>query len=133
MYTEQKKVLVGILIGRASTPEKAHSISRFLSSCPYCAFAKCTGTTVVGVLSLPAAHRWWLDSIATQPKNTIGIEEAEVFYPAYVTAQSPWSAGKIKPDADKPPCGADCMGCPVYRKQCPGCVATTYYTSLPDS
>lgn len=128
MRAKSKDKLVGILLGRASTPEKARSISRFFNACPYCALSTSTGTTVISVFSLPMEHRWWLDSIAAHPKNTVGIEEAEVFYTARVAAQSPWSAGEIKATADKPPCGADCVGCPAYKKKCPGCIATKYYT-----
>lgn len=80
------------------------------------------------MLSLPEDHKWWLDSIAAQPKGTIGLEEAEVFYADRVAAQSPWSSGNMK-IGDKPPCGADCAGCPAYKKPCPGCIATYYYTS----
>jgi hypothetical protein len=128
MQVKSKDKIVGILIGRAETPEKACSISHFFGSCPYCALSTSAGTTVLSVLSLPANHRWWLDSIVENPKKTIGIEDAEVFYVDHVPAQSPWSAGEIKA-ADKPPCGADCLGCPEYKKSCPGCIATHYYSS----
>ncbi len=127
MRKPNKHALVGVLVGRASSSQKARSVSRFLKSCVFCAVSKNAGTTVICTLSLPEDHKWWLDSIAAQPKGTIGLEDAEVFYAEHVAAQSPWSSGNMK-IADKPPCGADCAGCPVYKKSCPGCIATSFYT-----
>ncbi len=127
MRKHDKKATVGVLIGRASSSQKARSVSRFLKSCVFCASSTAAGTTLTCVLSLPEDHKWWVDSIAAQPKATIGLEEAEVFYAERIAAQSPWSSGTMK-IGDKPPCGADCAGCPVYKKSCPGCIATHYYT-----
>jgi len=124
---DRKSALVGILIGKASDKKKAAKISGFFEKCPYCAVSINTDDKVVAVLTIPQEHKWWLDAIAEQPQGTVGFESAEVFYADTLEFKSTWSAGQVKPELDKPPCGADCIGCPVYRKACPGCPATKSY------
>lgn len=126
---KNKKPLVGVIVGKASTADKAQSIAGFLSTCPYCATCVNVGSALIGVLSVPQDHRWWLDSIPEHPRETMGLETAQLFYADKIEVASPWSSTSVKPNLDQPPCGADCKGCPMYRHSCKGCPATTYYVS----
>jgi hypothetical protein len=123
----KKKPLVGILLGKASTSTKAKSIAHFFKKCPYCASCASVDCTFMGIFSLPQNHRWWLVSIQKHPKETVGFENAEVFFTKKVEASSPCSSGTMKLNLKRPPCGADCKGCPAYRKECKGCISTKYY------
>ena len=123
---ENEQDLVGILIGTAEHTDKAEKISAFFAKCPYCAFSTSTGKVVFTVLTIPFEHRWWLDSIKAQPKNTVGLEKAELFFVQEIEVTSPWSMGQIKPELDKSPCGATCPTCPLYKKECSGCPATIH-------
>ncbi len=127
MKKREKKPIVGVLLGEADTPGKAKSISGFLNKCPYCVSCTNVECLVTGVLSIPQHHRWWLESISKKPEETVGLKKAEVFFAEHVAASSPWSSGSVQPRLAKAPCGADCQGCPMYRKKCTGCPATTYY------
>lgn len=124
---KNKKPLVGIILGKAITPDKAESIADFFNKCPYCVTCTNVDCTVMSVLSVPQDHRWWVESIAEHPKETVGLESAEVFFADKIEALSPWTSGNVKPNLDRPPCGADCQGCSVYRKDCKGCPATKCY------
>jgi hypothetical protein len=124
---ENQSILVGILVGTAVDTDKARKIGAFLESCPYCALSTSKDDTVFAVLTIPHEHKWWLESIKEQPENTVGLENADVFYATAVKAPSPWSAGKVEPTMDKSPCGAECQGCRVYKKACRGCPATVHY------
>lgn len=121
---DNKSALVGILIGKTSDKEKADKISGYFEKCPYCAVSTSTDDKVVAVFTIPQEHKWWLDSIGEQPQATVGFESAEVFYADKIDVENIWSSGQVKPELDKAPCGANCIGCPVYRKACPGCPAT---------
>ncbi len=126
---KKKKPLVGILFGQAATPDKAQSIASFFNSCPYCAICTTADCYILGILSFPEDHRWWFKSISEQPKQTVGLENAEVHFAAKIAMPSPWSSGAVKPTLNRPPCAADCLGCPAYRAKCDGCPATTHYLS----
>ncbi|UCG93240.1 MAG: hypothetical protein JSV97_05965 [candidate division WOR-3 bacterium] len=124
---KNKQPLVGIILGKAITPDKAESIADFFNKCPYCATCTNVVSAIIGVLTIPQDHRWWLDSIPQHPKETVGLEAAEVFYVDKITVSSPWSSGSVKPELKQPPCGADCQGCPMYQRECKGCPTTIYY------
>jgi len=123
---EKQMILTGVLAGTAENAGKASKISAFLESCPYCALSASKDDMVFAVLTVPHEHKWWLESIREQPKDTIGLENAEVFYTAAVKAISPWSAGNVEPELDTSPCGAQCKSCRVYKKECQGCPATVH-------
>jgi hypothetical protein len=127
--TAKERSLVGILLGKAATPSKAQAIAGFFNKCPYCVTCINADCTVLGVLSFPQSHRWWFESIAERPKETVGLEGAEVFFAEKITVPSPWSSGETRSDSDRAPCGADCQGCPMYQNQCTGCPATKFYSS----
>jgi hypothetical protein len=125
--TEKKKVAFCILVGTATNNRKAAGISRFFEKCPFCVFSTSKDNTIFTVLAVPFDHKWWVQSISDHPKDTVGLEKAEVFYPENIEVASPWSIGEVKPELDKPPCGAECLTCRVYKKACPGCPATKHY------
>jgi hypothetical protein len=124
---KQSKSISGILIGKTSKSSKAKAIAGFFRKCPYCAFCTHDGCTLIATFSLPHHHRWWLSSIQKHPQETVGLDRAEVFFTKYIEVSSPWKSGAVKPRLKKAPCGADCQKCPVYRKKCPGCIATKCY------
>lgn len=123
-----QQILVGILVGTAEHADRARKIGAFFESCPYCVVSTSKDDTVVAVLTIPREHKWWLESIREQPEDTVGLEKAEVFYTTEVTAISQWSAGNVGPTLDRSPCGAQCRGCSVYKKECRGCPATIHFT-----
>ncbi len=123
---ENESILIGIVVGTAENRDKAKKISVFFGSCPYCAMSASKEDTILAVLTIPHEHKWWLESIKEKPKGTVGLEKAEVFYTSGVNATSPWSGGKVEPVLDRSPCGAQCPGCPVYKKECRGCPATLH-------
>jgi hypothetical protein len=124
---DNESALVGILLGKASDTKKAEKISGFFTRCPYCALSTCMDDKVISVFAVPQQHKWWLDAIEEQPQGTVGFQSAEVFYANNIKVESRWSTGRVRPELDKAPCGADCIGCPVYKKACPGCPATKDY------
>lgn len=120
----KEEAITGLLIGTADTAERAASVAEFFDKCPYCARAIHTGNTVLAVLSFPAGHRWWFESMAEDPAGTIGLQVAESFYLERINAQSPWSSGLVQPQLPRPPCGADCRACGMYKDKCRGCPAS---------
>lgn len=123
--------LVGVLLGCASTSERAAQIVVTYHRCPYCVSYKSAGRMVTGVFSIPPEHRWWLQWVAEAPEETLGLESATIFFPQAVEALSPWALDEVRPNLEKAPCGADCRQCPRYRKECPGCPATLCYLGNP--
>ncbi len=70
---KEKDHIVGILIGEGPS-EEARSLP-----CPYCVVYTSSGTTVVGVFSLPEKRRWWLKWIEIHPELA-GLTRAEVLF-----------------------------------------------------
>ena len=120
-------MLVCILVGTASSKEKAADISAFFEKCIFCVVSICKDNSIFTVLNVPSDHRWWVESIKQQPKGTVGLERAEIFYPETIKVTNPWSSGDVKPEKEKPPCNAECLTCRAYGHRCPGCPATTHY------
>ena len=123
----EKTPVVGILVGEASSPEKARLIMEDGLRCPYTVTYALSGNTIVGIFSVPIGHEWWLEWVEKDPQETIGLEHAELFFSKKSKASSPWSRGETKPILEQAPCGADCIGCKKYDKECEGCPATVYY------
>lgn len=117
----EKKHVVGILVGEEPMCEEAKSMS-----CPYCVLYTSSNNTVVGVFSIPPERRWWLELLEKEPE-VAGLRRAGVFFTDKVDVSSPWSLGKVVPDLDVAPCGAECGPCRWYQKECEGCPATKYY------
>jgi hypothetical protein len=78
-----------LLLGRAETAERAVSTAYFFKQCPYCASATNAGNLVLAVFSLPASRKWWFEFMTQEPKNTIGLQETEIFYVDKKYAASP--------------------------------------------
>jgi hypothetical protein len=126
--TGKKRILVCILAGAAIDNKKAAAISDFFKKCTFCVVSTSKDNNIYTVLTVPADHKWWVETIREKPYETVGLEKTEVFYLEDIEVKGPWSAGEVKPELDKPPCGAACLTCPVYKKACPGCPATKHYT-----
>jgi len=114
-------------MGEASTAEEAASIAETYRPCPYCVFYESTGRRVVGLFSLPADRRWWLEWVEESPQETLGLEWAKVAFPEGMAASSAWARGEVRSEGAQAPCKADCPDCRWYRDKCEGCPATTYY------
>lgn len=125
--TGKKRILVCILAGTAINNKKAAAISKFFEKCTFCVLSTYKDNNIYTVLTVPSDRKWWVETIREKPKDTVGLEKAEVFYLEVIEVKSPWSTGEVKPILDKPPCGAECLTCPVYKKACPGCPATKHY------
>lgn len=123
----EKTSIVGILIGEASSPEKARLIMEDGLRCPYAVTYAISGNTIVGIFSVPIGHEWWLEWVEKDPKGTIGLEHAELFLSRKSRAQSPWAREDVKPVLEGAPCGADCLRCARYSNECRGCPAATFY------
>ena len=126
-FAGNAKPLVGLLLGEAPTPEKAATIVERYGACPYCVSFSCAGCTTVGVYTVPADHRWWLEWAAADPHHTLGLKRAELFVAQDVRAESPWSRGEVRGDRQRAPCDAVCLECPKYHGPCKGCPATQYH------
>lgn len=127
MMKKKQKSIVGILLGKAHTTAQAKSITKWLLRCIYCVSCSHEGCLVIAVVAIPQPHRWWFESIAEHPKETVGLQRAEVFFAQHIKAASQWSSGRVKPILKRAPCGAECHGCSEYRNRCRGCQATKYY------
>lgn len=121
---KKEGIVTGLIVGTADTPERAASVADFFNKCPYCAHASQTGNLVLAVLSFPASHKWWFESMADDPAGTIGLQAAEAIHLERINAPSPYSSGRAKPELEKSPCGADCVTCKMYQNECHGCPAT---------
>lgn len=127
MKRKQKEAIIGLLLGEVTTHKKAKLIADTYAQCPYCVSYISAGCTVIGVFSIPQDHQWWLEWVAKNPEETLGLRCAEVFFTKKVEASSPWSRGEAKASIEKAPCGADCEECFRYQKECGGCPATRHY------
>lgn len=127
MKRKKIELLIGVLLGNSPTTKKSALIADTYRHCPYCVSYTSTGCTVVGIFSLPTDHRWWLQWVAENPEETLGLKCANVFFTQSVEAFSPWSRGNVKPNLEQAPCGAECLECPKYNKECKGCPATLNY------
>jgi len=123
----QKGIITGVLLGKASSHKRATTIAETYTQCPYCVSYVSSGCTIIGVFSLPQDHKWWLEWVAEKPEETLGLQRAEVFFTERIKAISPWSAGNVIPILEIAPCGANCMKCFHYQKDCEGCPSTQYY------
>jgi hypothetical protein len=121
--------LVGVLLGEAPTSAKAQRLADIFQPCPYCVSCTSARRTVIGVFTLPPDHGWWLEGIAEQPEETLGLKRAEVFFTQQIEASSPWTRGEVKPKLERAPCGTDCRECPWYPQECEGCPATLHYVA----
>lgn len=127
MPKKKKEAITGILIGDAAQPEKAKLISETYSVCPYCCAFFNTGKNVIGVFAIPKENKWWLNWVADQPYETIGLKTAAVFFTSKVKASCSWLRGELVPTQQKAPCGAQCWECTKYLNECKGCPSTLYH------
>ena len=124
MQANQATHLVGVVLGQADTPLKASEIIARYVKCPYCASFSSSGRSAMGVFTLPQDRRWWLESIADDPRASLGLRTAEVLETSAIEASSPWTRGEVKPNLHPAPCGVDCRQCVRYGEACDGCPAT---------
>jgi hypothetical protein len=127
MFKQATETLIGVLLGYAPTPQKAAQIADIYSHCPYCVSYRSAGRSVTGVYSIPPEHRWWLQWVEDAPQETLGLDNAALFFPQEVEARSPWARGEVNPELALAPCETDCRECPKYRHECEGCPATIHY------
>lgn len=121
------RMLVGVLMGEASTPGRARFIAEQYRPCPYCVLLANLECALIGIFSLPEEQRWWLEWVADHPHETLGLRRAEVFFTTRVMVSGPWARGEICAQLERAPCGAECRTCPLYRGPCGGCPATAFH------
>ncbi|OGU60376.1 MAG: hypothetical protein A2V66_11560 [Ignavibacteria bacterium RBG_13_36_8] len=129
MPQKRKESIIGILIGEAPDNNKASSIVNIYKKCPYCFSYSINGKIIQGIYTLPPDHKWWLNWVADEPMETMGLKKADVFFSRKIKATSQWLRGEATPTQQKAPCGAQCWECSKYLKECKGCPATLYHLS----
>lgn len=129
MPYKKKDAITGILIGEASTPEKASSVAATYKKCPYCCSFYSNGKGIIGIFAIPKENKWWLNWVVDQPMETMGLKCADAFFTRKVKASCTWLRGELIPTQQKSPCGAQCWECSKYLKECKGCPATLYHLS----
>lgn len=124
--TEQ--LMCALLSGEAHGKADAEKIAKSYKNCPYVDFMATHKKKLFATFFLPARQRWWIEYVEKKPKETFGLEKAQVTFvdvvhhPKTLRMRVPKSKGKISP------CGADCGSDPLCEKgRCPGCPATVYY------
>jgi hypothetical protein len=127
MKTNQAAPVVGVVLGQAATSPGAARIAERYGRCPYCASFSSTGRSAMGIFTVPPERRWWLQHVAANPEERLGLRSAEVLESKALEASSPWTRGEVKPNLHPAPCGADCRQCAFYGKECKGCPATLDY------
>jgi hypothetical protein len=121
-----KKMICALLFGEAKTEEKAKQIAESYKNCPYIHLMATKENQLFASFFLPEKQRWWIEYVEKKPKETFGLENAEVTfvedvqYPTQLKMRLPEEPQKISP------CGSDCYTCPAYEK-CLGCPATIFY------
>jgi hypothetical protein len=77
---------VTILLGRALTPAKAAHLAERYCVCPYRELLTTAGDTVIGVYSISPDHHWWLKWVVDHPRETLGLQGAELFFAQQIEA-----------------------------------------------
>lgn len=122
----EDQLICAFFWGDAGTEEKSTKLAQRYQACPYIYFIAKRSKEVFAIFFLPAKQRWWIEGIAEKPRETLGVERAEVTimdaiqYPQSLSIRLPEIPQEIAP------CGSNCHVCQVYEK-CTGCPATTFY------
>jgi hypothetical protein len=127
MKTAKATPLIGVVLGKTSTPAEASEIAHRFRKCPYCSSFQSTGNSAMGIFALPQGYEWWLNRLAGQSNGGLGFEDTEVIFTKAIEASSPWTRGDVKPNLHPAPCGTDCRQCSCYGNECNGCPATLEY------
>ncbi len=106
-----------VVIKEKESHEEAVREAMRFKNCPRLLAYGLDGNRVISFFMAPDDHEWWINFSELFPDSksqTLMIDE--VYYP-------------FKPRevefSEKPPCGADCSGCPqVEINGCEGCIAT---------
>lgn len=121
-----EKIICALLFGEAETEEKAKQIAESYKNCPYIHLMATKENRLFASFFLPEKQCWWIEYIENKPKETFGLENAEVTfvedvqYPTQLKVRLPQELQKISP------CGSNCNTCSAYEK-CLGCPATVFY------
>ena len=126
----KRKTLCGIIIGEASSNEKAKEIADNFKDCPYVAFIATHSNEVFAIYFIPEKQRWWLEYVEEKPKQTLGVDRAQLFIVDKVESPEKFNLKLPKEKLRIAPCGADCQKCPSFSK-CLCCPATIYYKGSP--
>ena len=119
--------LIGILIAKMESEEKAAKNAGKMKNCPRLLASGTNSSTYYGVFIIPFEKRWWLEYPVEHPE-VMGAEKIELLLventitPSEFKHVLPESKGRISP------CGSDCGNCPMRQEyNCDGCPATLYY------
>ncbi len=108
--------LLGVMLGRAENEDDAKSICSLFDDCPYSVMNVLKETMLVLLFSIPEDHKWWLEGVENEPKETLGLSEVEVFFSEHFDDLSRKIVSR-----EEPPCGTDCNKCKCYMEKCRGC------------
>lgn len=122
----QEDVLCAVLVGNATSRDRAERIARSSRKCPYVALYVADDCLVVGVFAIPVSKRRWIEYPQEHPE-LLGLEAVVVHVTDGIRASSPWSRGVVEAVLEEAPCGTDCRSCPQYGTRCDGCPATGWY------
>lgn len=117
----------GIMVGKTANSHQAQKMTTQYAECPYAALITHSGSTVIGLFTLPEDHTWWLKEIEKAPDKTLGFTYAEVFFTRNIFVESPWSMNQCTYNQKTAPCGSTCQSCSAYQKKCKGCPSTVHY------
>ena len=124
----EAKLICALLSGEAENEEKAKHIAMSYKGCPYVSLMATKGNRLFATFFLPERQRWWIKYVGRKPRETFGLDKANVtivdtiLYPKRLKMQLPKKPEKVSP------CGANCGTCPAYKERCVGCPATMFYT-----
>lgn len=114
----------GILVGKCSDEKDPDRVCDLFDGCPYNILNKAENEFLTMIFYIPEDHSWWLEEIKENPKSTLGLENADVFFSDEFDSSIEIDFQK---GLEKAPCGTDCEGCGFYPDDCTGCPSTVYY------
>lgn len=112
----EERLVCALLFGEAKTRKKVEHIAKsYYKNCPYTQFVATRENRLFATFVLPERHRWWVEYLEENPKETIGLEKAEVtivdnvYCPEQLKMRLPEKPQKISP------CESNCKNCPLWK------------------
>jgi hypothetical protein len=121
-----EKPICAVLVGRATSSQRASEHAAQMQGCPYVAEYKAQNEIILGVFVLPRKKYWWIELPGGEPE-LLGLESVTVFQTEAINATSPWLQGDVTPELYIAPCETKCSECPLVYVRCEGCPATIFH------
>lgn len=122
----KQKLMCAFFVGEAENKEKTREIAESYRNCPYIRIMATKGSQIFATFFLPTKQRWWIEYIEKKPKETFGLEKAEVTFVDDVQYPKQLKMRLPKKPLEISPCGSSCGKCSSYET-CLGCPATVFY------